>query len=480
MKFIKPFFAICLSVLAVTSLHAQTGKMITLEQAIEQTFSLNRKMAVDRYAEQVQLYERKAAKGLRSPQFGITAGYTYMSEDIGFDLNGLKPQVQGIMGSLPVQIIPPEVAKALFGKDWRLNLQDKDFAVIGASVKVPIFMGGKINAANRAAQIELELSREASDKNKSALQSELIERYYGVALAMQAVTLREEVVKAMEKHLADAVKLEANGIVPKVERLYAQMNLDEAKVGLGKARATLSTISSALRNTLNEDNNFENIVPLTSMFVLSKLDNVNYFKEYAVQNNSILKEIKLKGDLAKEGVKVERAAYMPEIAAIGGIDVYNYQLTSMAPRWAVGAALKFNIFDGLHRENSVRAAKSKVQQVEAVGESARADISTLIEKLYNELQSTKEVYDSFESSIAFAEEYLRIKEIAFNEGMAPSKDVVDANLLLLKNRMERLQTAFNYDVNLAKILENCGMSHLFLSYKNSDSFIPVYYEKNEK
>lgn len=461
------------------SVEAQTKVTLTLEQAMEQTLGENKQIEIDYFAQQSMLYQRKAMKGLRSPRFGLSASYTHLSDDIELNFNNLKAPVGDLIGSLPIPILPPQVVQGLLSKNWAYTIQDKDFALIGANVTMPIFMGGKINAANRAAQRELEISKEESSKNKAALRSELIERYYGVSLAMQALEVRVEVLEGMKKHLSDAQKLEKTGIVPRVDCLYAEMKVAEAAAEVKKAEAQLKTIMTALRNTLNKSNEEYEVVPLTTMFVLKDIENVNYFKNLAMENNPILKQIELKTQLAQEGVKIQRAAYMPEIAAMGGVDIYNYQLTSFAPRWVVGAGLKFNIFDGLHRENSVRAAKSKVNEVKAIGENAKSDIEMLIEKLYNELSSKKEVYDTFASRIEFAKEYLRLKELAFNNGMASSQDVTDARLLLSKNRIESLQSAFDYDVALSKLLENCGISDQYLTYKNSTNYIPVYYD-NEK
>lgn len=463
-------------IMTMSTFASAQERSITLEQALEQTLSENKQTEIDRISEEVDIFKRKAAKGLRSPQFGFSAAYTHLSSDIAFDLNNMKAPVAGIIGQLPPQLILPEI-KGLLSKDWKLTLQDKDFAMLGASVKMPIFMGGKINAANRAAKVQLNITKEQSAQNKDALYSELIERYYGVSLAMQAVEVREEVLNGMKLHLSEAILLEEKGIIAKVERLYAQMKCAEAETELQKAKAELSTIMTALKNTINESSTPGKVFPISSMFVLTTIEEIAHFKSLAIENNSILKQIDLKRQLATEAMKVERAAFMPQIAAIGGVDIYNYQLTSLAPRWAVGAGLTFNIFDGLHRENNVRAAKSKIRQVEAIKLNAADDIQTLIEKLYNELTSTKSVYDTYDIAIEFSTEYLRAKEVAFKNGMAVSKDVVDAQLLLSKNKIERLQAAFKYDVTLAKMLENCGVSHMFLTYKNSNNFIPVYFTK---
>ncbi len=118
----------------------------------------NDQIRADRYAEQASIKQKKAAVGLRSPQLSLSAGYAFMSDDIAVDMNGLKAPVGGALGQLGLPI-PPALTGQLMAADWSLPLQERDFAVVGATLKVPIYTGGKINAANRAARIGVEQSR---------------------------------------------------------------------------------------------------------------------------------------------------------------------------------------------------------------------------------------------------------------------------------------------------------------------------------
>lgn len=52
---------------------------------------------------------------------------------------------------------------------------------------------------------------------------------------------------------------------------------------------------------------------------------------------------------------------------------YNYQVSPIIPKWAVGAGVSLKIFDGLNREYKFSAAKSQIRQVEAVGHQAESD-----------------------------------------------------------------------------------------------------------
>ncbi len=160
------------------------------------------------------------------------------------------------------------------------------------------------------------------------------------------------------------------------------------------------------------------------MFVLDDIEGVNYYKEMAQVGNPLLSQVGIKRDLAVEGVKAERSDFFPQVVAMGGGTFYNYQVTNILPRWAVGVGINFKIFDGLNREYKYSAAKQTVRRVESLQAKAGQDISVLVEKLYNQLVNYANQLISIESSIAFAEEYLRMKNEAFLEGMTSSSELI--------------------------------------------------------
>ncbi|MDE7134832.1 MAG: TolC family protein [Rikenellaceae bacterium] len=447
----------------------ERGRGLSYDEAVVMLLEYNNQVRADRYNEEARLKEKKAAAGLRYPSLSLSANYTFMSKKIAVDMNDMKAPVSGVLGQLQLPI-PPAVTGQLMAADWSLPLQERDFAVVGATLKVPIYTGGKINAANRAARINIEASRYQSAGNLNGLYTQLAERYYGLSLAYHVVDVRKQVVMGMEKHLADAKKLEENGMIARVERLYAEMKLSEARAELKKAEAQTQTVAAALNGMIGSD---EKVVPVTSMFVLSSLEEVDYFKALAAENNPMLKQVDMKRQLASEAVKVERANFIPQIPAVAGVDIVNYNLTKMAPRWAVGAGLSFNIFNGLNREHRYSAAKLTVKQVEAIEDRVNVDINTLIDKLYNQLASVSEQIDASDATIVFAEEYLRIKARAFAEGNASSSDVVDARINLAAAKIARLQCAYQFDLQLAGLLEACGVSDRFIEYRSKPGYRPV-------
>lgn len=476
------FFAVLIAGSALAQQRA-----LSLDEALEITMRSNPTIEALRYEEKAAEQERRAAIGLRMPQIGITGAYTYLGKDIEIDLNDKKKVItDGITdflngGLIPPQLLPPiqellpifeGLLSPVMGADWSYKLQDRSMGSVMGEVSLPIYLGGKINAANRAARIDESTVLEQGNQTRNALVSELVERYYGLALARLAVGVREQVVEGVRKHLEDAIALEQSGMIAHGERLYLEFKMSEAERDLSNARLEAETIADALRNTLGES---IEVVPATTMFTLAALEEVAYFQFLARQNNPQVAQVELKRRLAEEGVKVQRAEFLPQVVAMGGGSIYNYQVNKAIPRWAVGVGMNIKLFDGLNREFKYSAARQTVRRVEAIQRKAASDIALLVEKIYGQLENCTRQISSIEASMAFAEEYLRVKNAAFLEGMSSSSDLVDAELNLAKVRIERMQAAYRYDVLLARLLEAAGVSGEYGGYLHREDARPIQF-----
>ena len=470
-----------LSVCYSAPVEAQSQNL-SLDEALSLTMANNSAIKASAFEAKAAEQNRRAAFGLRLPKINVMGGYTYLGKDIGVDFNHMKDPankiIGGVLGSgiVPPALIPSieQLITPIMGADWGLTIQDQSVGVVGGQVTMPIFLGGKINAANRAAKITEKSVILQGSQTSNALVSELVQRYYGLLLATQVVEVRQQVVDGVEKHLEDAIALENSGMIARSERLYVEFKMSEARRELENAQLQVQTISDALRNTLSTDGEY---VPITSMFVIDQLEGVEYFKAIATKNNPLLNQVSLKRELAEQGAKVKRSEFMPQVVAMGGGSFYDYQLSGALPRWAVGVGVNFKIFDGLHREYSYSAARQTVKRVAILEQKAGEDVAILVEKIYNQMANFSNQIQSIDSSIAFADEYLRVKRAAFLEGMSSSSDLIDAELNLAKVRTERMEAAYKYDVLLAQLLEVSGISDEFAHYLRRDDAKYITYEQ---
>ena len=479
----KKVTLVMLALTAVMQLPAQEqGRTLSLEEALEMTLSDNPAIRAAEFNRRAAQQERRAAIGLRMPQIGITGSYAYLGKDIEIDLNNMKTPVQNLAGQiLQSGMIPsdyiPSISQMLSGAmaaSWALPLQDRSLGFVGGDVTVPLWMGGKSNAANRAARINEQTARSQGIQQRNALVSELVERYYGLALARQVVVVRQQVVDGVRKHLEDAAALEAQGMISRSEKLYVEFKMSEAERDLQNAQSQVETIAAALNSTIGQTDDYQ---PVTAMFILERIEPLDHFRTLAAERNPLLDQVDQKRRLAYEGVRAQRSSFLPQVVAMGGMSFYDYQVSKVLPRWAVGVGVNFKLFDGLNREYKYSAAKQTVRRVEALQDKAGNDISVLVEKLYNQMENYRTQMASIEASLAFAEEYLKTKNAAFLEGMSSSTDLIDAELNLAKVKTERIEAAYRYDVSLAQLLEAAGISDEFTAYMRRQDARRITFEK---
>lgn len=455
-----------LVILLATSVSAQddNGKIyLYFSDAYNLTKNQNLTMKAYAHEEKALKYDKMAASGLRSPQFTLAANYSLMSKSIGIDMNDIKGNIGDLTNGLPDLLKPiiQPIIDNVMNLDLSYTIQENNFGVFGVGMVAPIYMGGKINVANRVAKIKIAENENKKNQNMSVLCSELAERYFGLSLARQVSIVKAEVTEGMAKHLKNAIALEENGIIARGERLYAEMFLNKAKTDQQKSNRDILSINTALENTLNANADY---YTLTDLFILTSIEPVDYFKQYALINSPLLKQVDFSKQLANQQVILKRAEILPTVSAIGAANIVDYNLTNIVPRAMIGISVNYKLFNGAKNIHDFKSSKETVKRIEILEEKTKLDISTLIEKNYNDLLSLAEQVVSYNTTIAFSEEYLRVKEKAFSEGVASSADVIDAQLNLAKSKTEKMELAYKYDVALAKLLEVCGLSEQYQLY----------------
>ncbi|WP_413512640.1 TolC family protein [Myroides odoratus] len=409
--------------------------------------------------EEVHQYEWKAMKGLRSPSVKAFGMGIYMDRSLGLDFNGLRNKV-GDFVHLP--------NSEVLG-NWSVDFNKRDMAFGGFMATWPIFTGGKINAAVKAGKLKSKIGEKDLEETKHKLISELVVRYYTVKLAEQALVVRKEVLTGMEKHLHDALKLEENGMIAPVQRMAADVAVSDASREFDAAKKDSSLARLALANTMEVETVTDELS--SDFFVLSQMENVEYYQRSALDYYPALQKVALQKELAEQGVKAKQAANYPTVVAFGqtilahnnpisGLDV----LYDNNKPWTVGVGVTYTLFEGFKNRNEIRAAKATKESVELFEAKAQSDIKMLIAKLYQDIEKQQEQIANLTTQEVMATEYLRVRNKAFVEGFATSTEVVDAELNLSGVKLKKLQAHFNYVANLASLFEYTGLSNEFVQF----------------
>lgn len=436
--------------------YAQSDTLnLTFEQALNKMHNDNLALKSAEAEMKSQEYKRKTTRGLYLPRFDFSATYMKFDQDIGVDMGGYSQTLKDL-GLVNSSTMLPST----------LVIQKEQFATASVNMMWPIFTGGKIRAANKAMDANINGSIYEIQETKEKLNTELVERYFGYRLSLRAVGLYQEVYEAMLLHQTNAKKLEENGMISRAQTLYANLSLSDAKANLQSAINQANTVEEALKNTIADDTS--NIRVISELFLIKEIEDVEYFQQAAIEHNPILKRVDAKRSLAEQNYKLMKSDYLPTVAIVGNKVLADYQLAEMMPNWFIGVNLHWTIFDGTSRTYKTQAAKATVERVDYIHEKAKIDIATYINKLYNELKSHVEQLETMQTTYEFATEYQRVQKKAFLEGFATSKDVVDAETTLAKVKVGRLKIMNDYVLTLAKLLEFSGEADKFLDYSKRE------------
>ena len=440
------------------------GVPLTFDEAVHRMKVSNEAIAAARFEEEQRVREKSAAFGLFFPKVDVKANGVKMNDPVVMDLNDIRTamlmvQQATLKGNPYANQISQQTANNL--PEFKKTLVEDKFMTVDATVTQPIFTGGKIIAANRAADARVTETHQKLVDTQNRLITELVNRYFGYRLARKVVEVRKMVYDGMEKHLSDAKSLEKNGMIAHVECLHAEVAFSEADREYRKALRNSELAQTVLNNTLGGN---DPVVPATPLFVLKEIKPLEYYRNAALESNPLLKQISASRELAHQNYMKELSAYSPDVFIFGTRQLYEWHSPEYIPKGIVGFGATCVLFDGFADTNKVRAAQSQKDRVASLESKAKKDICTLVEKNYQELMLALEQFQSIQTSYKFAEEYLRVREKAFVEGSATSLDVVDAQLAFAKVRIDKLKAAYDFDVALGALLEVSGQSGLISQY----------------
>lgn len=337
-------------------------------------------------------------------------------------------------------------------------LLPQDVATVGLTAEWVAFGGGKRIFADRISRRLVDVAQAGNRQVMATEQILLVKRYYGLALAQQTIQVCDERYQGALMHYEHTRKLEAEGMADRAARLLAQVNVREAERELERARSAERAGQIALKELLCMEDDSIRVIPSSPLFMNERLPLERAFQESMRVGNPTLGTLYIEECMADDKLRIDQSAYLPDVVLFGKQTVYAHGLPSnLLPRTVIGVGFTWNLFDGLERERQIAQSRIAKQQVVWSRNEVEGELSVAVTELYATLQRAREDVDVFNGTIALNEELLRMRKVAFAEGMATSAEVIDAVNVLAETRLALLTAYYAYDVALASLLAVCGM-----------------------
>ena len=453
------------------SLQAQKGKhFLTLQEAAELMNRNNPTLQMAEKAVGIARGERQKLNAFWYPMLNTSGMVVHLSNKVEVKQpldTYTEPAKEWIQSVIPGEQLISSILNQVGNYTLSVPLLQRNLTTIDATISWPVFTGGKRMYATRIGNRMVDMAQVGQAEAHALLQTELIETYYALQLANKIQEVKEQTYQSLQQHYDHALKLEANGLITKAERLFAEVNCQEAKREWEAARNKREVAHQALCSLLNLQEKSTDILPVSPLFISHELPDSLYFKTLVPSNNYTISKLRLEESMVENRLRISKSAYFPTIALLGKQTLYAHNVPrNLMPRTLIGIGFTWNLFDGLNREADVRVSRLAQETIALEKEKVKNTLDVMVQKLYSQMKEAEEEVSTLQTTIAMSEELLRIRRKSFEEGMATSTEVVDAEVMLSNVRIAMLLAHYQFDVSLASLCSVCGVPELFWKLMN--------------
>ena len=354
----------------------------------------------------------------------------------------LSPMWRTVLGELSQTDISQAINGIGSSIDDLLHPDLHNIFVAGVSLQQPVFVGGKIIAANRIAKFAEELAESKYDTEYAQTIVNIDQAYWqivSIAAKKELAANYSDLLKTMEHDVqisaGEGVATQSDVLTIKVKSNEAAMMLTKATNGLKLAKMLLCKQVGLPLDTevLLADEGCDDISIPQARRVLS-------VEEITVRRPE-LRSLDLASKIYDEKIKVARADMMPQIALVGNYFLTNPSISNGFQKnfrgfFVAGVSLKVPIFHGLETLKKTQKAKLEADLYRSKYDDSINMVNLEVSQLHAQRDEALERLQMAKSNLDSAEENLRAATIGFEEGVVESNMALAAQSAWLQAHTE--------------------------------------------
>lgn len=364
----------------------------------------------------------------------------------------LKPQVFVI--SFPDSEGVMQKNHLKVGTDHRMYL--------GASLTQPIYVGGKVGTALKAAKIYKNVSNEILSAVKQNVVAGVVHSFNGVLLSREINKIAFESLSQAENHLKNVRNLYNVGKATEYDLLRSRVNVANLKPNVIDAENNVQISLLRLKEIMGLDPD----TPLDIIGSFSEPDTTLFAyanKKVAFSNRPDLKASKFTVELQDKVIKIVKGDFLPTLtfgttfAYTGNFDLFKYDVQDWSPFWLANFTLSFPIFSGFKNYSKYKQAKVDYFKAKTDYRKLR-DVAVIeVNEAVMNLRKTIEQIESQRLNVEEAERAVRLAESLYTNGRATQLEVLDAQLAFEVAKTNMVNYLYEGKVAEVTLKKNLGL-----------------------
>jgi outer membrane protein TolC len=320
-------------------------------------------------------------------------------------------------------------------------------------VTMPLYAGGRNQAAREAAKANTEAARKDDAAVRNALGFEVARSFHTVLKTREFIRAAEAAVSSFQTNVAIAGKRLEGGTLLRTDLLDLEVRLAQAREDLVRARNANALANRALRNLLGiEGGDFEIVDSAPSAGAPDSGD---------FSGRAELAAVRHRERAAEEQVRGAKAGYLPRISAFGSLDYdYGTKSESGGGSYTAGGLLQWDIWDGNLTRAKAREARANLESAREEQRKVRLALGLEVEQARLELKAANERLTVTQQAASQALESASLTQARFQQGAALSTQLMDAETALVSARVRRAEAEADQRIALAAMRKAVGLPQL--------------------
>ena len=336
-----------------------------------------------------------------------------------------------------------------------VNVSQAAYGIVNATL--PIYSGSRLKYGIESSKyLETAASLDA-DHDREGVVMNTIDAYNNLYKAKAQVRLISQSLEQARQRVKDFSNLEKNGLLARNDLLKAQLQASNIELALVDAEnnAKLSDINMNLIVGLPDSTDL--ILDSTSLQQAGNLLNAEDYLQLAEQNRKDYAALGYRKQAAGVNVKSTQAEKLPSVAITGGYvaaDVPRFLTVYNAIN--VGVGLNYSLSSLWKTNAKVIQAKAREKELEASQSQLSDAIKLAVGKAYLNYISSNKKIDVYRVAVEQAEENYRITKNKFENSLATTTDLLDAEVAQLQARLNYSFAKSDAAVAYKRLLQETG------------------------
>lgn len=316
---------------------------------------------------------------------------------------------------------------------------------LGLTASVPLYTGGKNQAAIKKAELGVEAADLTTERERENLKLSVIKAYYDSLEARKTIAVRQETVDKYQEHYTNVNALYSAGSKARIDVIRSSVELSDARQELIKAQNSYEVKLASLRNYLNINRNES--LNLTTDFTYDafKID-MDSCIEYAYRNRKDLLVDANKLAQQEQNLKAAKAGNLPTLKLSVGANQINAFSPASNSRQGLsaGAALSWNIFDSGVTKAEIKAAENNLDIAKLNLQKDKENVDLAVRQAYYSMREAEKRFNSTKDAVKQAEEDAYIAREKYRAGEGLMLDIIDAQEALAKAKLNFISAQYDY------------------------------------